>query len=267
MNRLADARAKLDWAKKHLDELARELNAWKQANGDKPPFTIKPKADPSNYSIAIVIDKVEDMPPSWGLRVGDILFNLRAALDYAAWQIVQVGLDPNPKNPGRVQFPIAFSNDLHWKSQVNDRLPGARQVHVDVVQRYQPYQARKCGEDPQDEPFGVLAELSRDDKHKRVTLLYTRHTRYRIRIRHLEGYVRRRVDTPPIGVLILAKPGTELGRIRGYPLVGNPTQVKVIVEIEGSSVIGFENGIGITGGLLRIGKTVGAFLTELEPFL
>jgi hypothetical protein len=126
---------------------------------------------------------------------------------------------------------------------------------------------RKIGEDPKDHPFAVLAELSRSDKHRMPIFLYTRHSWYRCRVKRIEGYVLKRVDTPPISSLLLAKPGTELARLRGYPIVGNPTNAEVEVEITGASVIGFENGMGLTGGLLKISKTVEEFLVEIGSLM
>lgn len=269
MSRLTDARTKLDWAKKNLNELASELNAWKEAHGERPPFTTRAEPDMSDYSFSIVIDKVEDMPPSWAHRTGNIVNDLRSSLNYVAWQMFQVGTETNidPKKQERIQFPIVFENDTKWLSVVGDQLRGVLPNHLAVVQKYQPYQLRKIGEDPKDHPFATLAELSRSDKHRTPAFFYSRHSWYKFRILRMEGYVHTRLDTPPIGTLLLAKPGTELVRVRGYPLVGSPTQAKVIVEIMGASVIGFESGVGLTSGLLEISKTVEKFLVEVEPLM
>lgn len=269
MSGLTDAQSKLDWAKANLEKLAGELSAWKETHGESPPFTTRAEPDTSDYSIAIVIDEIANMPETWAHLTGNIVNDVRSALNYVAWQMYQLGTKPKlkPKGEERVQFPISPDNDARWSFVVKDRLPDVRADHLAIVQKYQPYQVRKTGGNPKNHPFMILAELSRSDKHRTPTFFYSRQSWYKCRIVKLEGYVLNRIDTPPIGTLLVAKPGTELVRIRGFPLVGSPTQTEVIVELMGAAVIGFENGIGLTEGLLAIIKMAGLFLKEISPLM
>jgi hypothetical protein len=76
--------------------------------------SIKAALDPDLYCIRVEYDpetakhvyRVHDLPtpdPIWSVRVGEILFNLRSALDHLAWQLVLLdGGDPGEET----QFPI-----------------------------------------------------------------------------------------------------------------------------------------------------------------
>lgn len=263
MNVLRDWQRKTSRGKRHAKILKEEINSWKETQGEKPPFGFRLDYDAPNHAFVVRIGKVEPMPEPWGLMIGDALFNFRAALDYLAWHLVKIGSKPNPKEPERIYFPIVL-DDTTWNPIVNDLIPGIRNEHRAVIETYQPYQLRKTGQDPADHPLALLAALSRKDKHRTITLLYARQREYRIRILTAKGFVIQRLDVPPANTMFLVELDAELGRIIVHPTA---PQGEVKVEIEGASVVTFENGVGVTGALDYIGKVSELLFADIEPLL
>ena len=73
----------------------------------------------------------------WSVRLGEILYNLRSALDHLVWQLVLA----NRQVPGRHNaFPI-FQNDEIWNKQAKGQwaLSGVSQSAVTMIRRLQPY--------------------------------------------------------------------------------------------------------------------------------
>ena len=76
-------------------------------------------------------------PIEWSIRLGEILYNLRSALDHLVWQLVLA----NGQTPGRHNaFPIVKTEEA-WKKQAKGQwaLSGASQGAVDMIRCLQPY--------------------------------------------------------------------------------------------------------------------------------
>ena len=77
------------------------------------------------------------VPIDWSVRLGEILYNLRSALDQLVWQLVLA----NGQVPGRHNaFPIVMS-DKDWEEQARGRwvLSGVSESAVNMIRRLQPY--------------------------------------------------------------------------------------------------------------------------------
>lgn len=107
------------------------------------------------------IGKAPHFPPEVGPMVGDVVHNLRSALDHLTWELVKRGTQPRPKDPKGVQFPFATSW-ASFKAQLERRLPGvADRPHRALVRRYQPYRR-----DPRGRGMHALRYLNDTDKHR-----------------------------------------------------------------------------------------------------
>lgn len=125
------------------------------------------------------------MPPPprrLSLIAGDALHNLRCALDYAAWQMVDAGTEPKPiSDRVQIAYPViwkwgASKGDTPRKRFVGmarDRLPGVDPKFLAIVERYQPYNHPKRAvtdtEIPAD-PLAVIARYANQDKHRQLHL-------------------------------------------------------------------------------------------------
>ena len=105
------------------------------------------------------VTEFEGLPARWSLVAGDALYNFRAALEYLAWHLVRAGMEPQPKNPRAVQFPIFTDKEVFDKS-IKTRLPGVKPAHLEIVEKYQPYIG---GQKTSPHPLSVLVELSNTD--------------------------------------------------------------------------------------------------------
>lgn len=106
--------------------------------------------------------QVKELPPTmWGVRIGEIIHNLRSALDHIVWELVvlKTGAPPRTKQN---QFPV-----FDTESGFNDRGVGKFLVHVgtdaiDLIRSEQPF---STGEKALS-PLWHLKELSDVDKHR-----------------------------------------------------------------------------------------------------
>jgi hypothetical protein len=91
---------KLKRAKAHLADL-------KQAIGkrlDPNLYRFELQRDPQSGKHVLSAHDVPAVDPEWSLEIGEILFNLRSALDHLAWQLVL--LDGREEPGEHTQFPI-----------------------------------------------------------------------------------------------------------------------------------------------------------------
>ena len=95
----------------------------------------------------------------FSLVYGDLLSNLRGALDYLAWQLVLVaGNQPTH----RTSFPCARTQG-GWQSTVGDRLSGIDQQWIDEIEKLQPYHQTQH---PERQLLAVLDHNNNINKHR-----------------------------------------------------------------------------------------------------
>jgi hypothetical protein len=99
------------------------------------------------------------IPPRISILAGDVLKELRSALDYVAWQLA-LGQSATP--PQTTAFPIFASEKLYArdKQRFIGGIDGGAHPIFDAVQ---PYHA---GDKATEQPLWVLHRLANDDKHK-----------------------------------------------------------------------------------------------------
>lgn len=159
-DRLVGVRLKIERAKQHLGELDSEVAKFTATS----PFRIDVNdVDPmTGETLAKVVVKREP-PPILALIVGDLVHNLRTALDYAVWQLV----DSNDGRPGaHTQYPICLTQDDFEKKGAR-RLRGAPQVAIQAVSLGQPFRVAV----PKEHPLWVLGDLDNRDKHRLVHIV------------------------------------------------------------------------------------------------
>lgn len=155
--------AKLDRGEEHLKTLASEIDAF--INRDPQPFGFSiPYLNPET-GWHTVYGIVEDTPPErLGVILGDVLHNIRSALDHLVWQLVLLnGGEPKGGARGNA-FPIALTED-QWKTAQGQHLAGVAEAHREIIEKTQPY---KRGDKASTTYFGWLKFLSDTDKHQVV---------------------------------------------------------------------------------------------------
>ena len=99
------------------------------------------------------------VPIEYSVRLGEIIYNLRSALDQLVWQLVHA----NYKTPGRHnEFPI-FEDESRFNEAVKSKLKGVSQESSDKIKEMQPF----CENDEWD-ALKTLHSLCNTDKHRSV---------------------------------------------------------------------------------------------------
>jgi hypothetical protein len=81
------SRAKVQRAKEHFQDLVAKASNFARLN----PYGVVTYDDPET-GVRVWLARVsQPVPPEWSLLVGDVLHNLRTALDYVAWQLQSSG--------------------------------------------------------------------------------------------------------------------------------------------------------------------------------
>jgi hypothetical protein len=150
--RLALIRVKVDRARKHISDLQAGIRIFM----DSDPYVVGTKPDPQIAdSIKYYILRVRRTPNSILLISGDILFNLRAALDHLAWQLAVA----NGESPTRhTCFPI-FDDVARYKTMDTRKLKGMSHAALDAISATTPYHG---GNDT----LWRLQRLNNIDKHR-----------------------------------------------------------------------------------------------------
>jgi hypothetical protein len=159
---------KIARANEHLSALEAEALRF-PAEHDPCELALESDLDSGWHTLGVT--RVEELPPEWGVIVGDIAHNLHSALDHLVWQLVLA----NGEKPGAwTYFPIiseegdflrraicpsddkrAMLHGLDWRGEA-----------VAMIERLQPYNTPKGVR--RLHPLRILNAVSNADKHRVV---------------------------------------------------------------------------------------------------
>jgi hypothetical protein len=79
---------------------------------EERPYAVFQKYDAETSCVLFTAQLLDELPPDWGVIVGDYVHNVRSALDHLAWQLacLHYGREPTGKNGREVAFPITASH-------------------------------------------------------------------------------------------------------------------------------------------------------------
>jgi hypothetical protein len=176
-----DARIRLDRAKANRERLKDEMAAWRSAHRDAHTVTVE--GNPQGIfkvpegKLRLIARITEQPPQDWGLIVGDILVDLRSALDYAVYAlaIAHTGQNP-PVNARDLEFPIAQTAGWFVSKRAQDKIAGLNKPARDYIEQVQPYQPGYGGPAGQyvNSPLWVLNELVGVNKHRFIHVFWTK---------------------------------------------------------------------------------------------
>jgi hypothetical protein len=130
---LSGALAKIERAKKHVGDLESVVAAFLKSDPYGVGFKKYADASQSGYYIT----RVAAPPTDIALIAGDVLQNLRSALDYFAFQVVAKGVN-GPFKPWEVEYPIADSA-AEYPNLRKGKVKGAQQDAIDAINTTKPY--------------------------------------------------------------------------------------------------------------------------------
>jgi hypothetical protein len=216
--------------------------------------------------------KVREWPdPAWSPIVGDIVYNVRSALDHLAWQLVR----RNRRTPtGTTTFPIfcqdPFNPAAHpsvteyeralkrWNAQTKRMHSG----DIALLKLLQPHQR---GEDADSHPLARLDQLSKWDKHREFHFAAQSLMDYEFSVKTTtRNVLPRPVYFKPKGEML--KDGEPIARFTPLVIGPNPKlnmNFKLFYDIafgEGSPL----EGLGIKETLVEIGHYVSDVIVKFK---
>lgn len=144
--------SKFDWAHVHLAALRAEVARFLES----APYRLETRLN-AEGRCEYVVAKADLPPDSLALIAGDLLFNLRGALDHLAQLLYLIGSNTTT-SARHVSFPIAASEQA-FKDVLPRRTNGMRQDAIDFIVSLRPWEG---GNDD----LWHLNELNNIDKHR-----------------------------------------------------------------------------------------------------
>jgi len=179
--------AKLERAKRHRGELTTFIaNQFPEVAIGSYELASDWLNNPNRCYVGATLDettgqhvlKIENLPSGFTLQefhegvaviLGDIVNNLRSALDQLVHQLALVCKDGNLQSPDRTQFPIADKEATFTAAKgKNGAINELSIEHQNRIQDLQPYLGKQFGawEGPWIHPLAELNKLSNKDKHR-----------------------------------------------------------------------------------------------------
>jgi hypothetical protein len=149
VSRHTDAHARIDRAEEHLAQLKVRLDAHLKSYEDVSVVRV--------VGVRGEFPKIDwkSLPRPDRILIGEVVQNLRAALDYLIYQLADWYSGPDPDR--RTQFPIESDPEVFRGRRRNSYLKGVCDEHVAAIERLQPYGGPNW--------LSRLQEISNEDKH------------------------------------------------------------------------------------------------------
>jgi hypothetical protein len=156
--RIALIGPKIERAKKYIIELEANVRTFLDAN----PYKVSAKRNPQTRQLIYYLSEVTQTPISFPVIVGEVIQNLRSALDHLAYQLYLVGTNSISSPARHIYFPIGGDPTAAAKYETffKGKVKGMRQDTVDAIKAIEPYEGGN-GHD-----FWVLHTLNNIDKHR-----------------------------------------------------------------------------------------------------
>jgi hypothetical protein len=247
---------KLARAQEHLRAINAEIDEFRKVDA----YTITLEANDDRRQIAAKLVVLRNLPPEWGILVGDCVHDLRGVLDHLAFALPRAaGTDSEWEDTS--QFPICDAAS-GFASVKGRYLLGVDQTIVEAVQRLQPYYGRNS---PEGQGLWYLRELSNLDKHRLSPVVWSLPTSGDVEVPHPPtgtAHIVFRTGTPEHGDTIL----------KLYFSDPAPSGMDVTLNLSfGVTIRGIgppgEPQIGVNAVLERIYERVVNAVCVLEPFL
>ena len=153
--------SKINRALDLFEGINNEYAEWKNLT---PYKTITECNDERTTFILGVKFTLEPPVTKWSLIIGEILFNLRCALDHLVYNLAVSDSQINPPhNEKKLMFPVSEKEVDFEKSVKRGLLRGLNQENIDFIKSVQPFNSSI---DTNLHPLAVLSKLNNIDKHR-----------------------------------------------------------------------------------------------------
>jgi hypothetical protein len=141
-------------AKKHIADLNAEFVRFR----DSYPYKVGAKKDAQRGKLIYYVLSVEDVPDTIPPIIGDILQNLRSALDHMAYQLVCSNTGGKPVAPEDIFFPIFWAAPKD-ETVIEGKVKGASAAVAQAIFALKPYKGGNGD-------LWMLHRLNNIDKHR-----------------------------------------------------------------------------------------------------
>lgn len=156
-------RLKMQRAYQQIEALKGEINLFLEKGPYEPTLDIKRIGRTTDFTIRMIVK--EPCEPMWSIVIGEILHDIRSALDHLVYQLVVYATDKAPPDNSRTQFPI-FDEPAKFKVNSLKMLAGVGSQATALIKTLQPF---STGEGTKS-PLWHLNQLSNIDKHRALHL-------------------------------------------------------------------------------------------------
>ncbi|MEI6666085.1 MAG: hypothetical protein WCL53_08030 [Chloroflexota bacterium] len=238
-DRLRAAQAKVNRTHGQFEELASEIAAFCETRPYRMTFV--PDIETGDQIVSVELAPITKAI-EWGVRIGEIVHNLRSALEHVVWQAIEA--NGNIPSPGITGFPLCTSQSEFDSPRTKRMINGVSDEVRTLIYEFQPlHQTQKEG-DPKAHILYVLNELWNIDKHR---LLHVCSTIANVSVDDVRSEGRIRIEN-----LVIREAGRidRKAEIARYRLVEDlPVQGKVQVDAKITYDIALdESGPSITHG-------------------
>ena len=225
MSDLHGTRAKLQRAKDQLEDLCSRFERFVQSK----PYTITQENDLHAGERVIVYRSTERLPLAWSVILGELVYDLRSALDHLVYV---------PSQTTRSEFPIFDDRDRFFERERNGKpsqrsglfkMRGLNEKAQAVIEALQPFNIRKPGKEA---VLYMLSELCNIDKHRTLHLC-------RVQNRKLRWRALRDVSLSSIDMTLPGRLEERTDLMRWKPVVLDD---EVDMEVEIAPEIAFDEG-------------------------
>lgn len=166
---LSSARRKLRWADRHFEVLKSELEMFSQSDCYSIRLDKDVEGSEDEIVYSWILDRLDPPPLHWSLLVGDLIHNLRSALDHAAWALVvaKKGEDFTQRRSRDIEFPIAKEPKYFESRKVLIFLDAPMRAAFKAAQ---PYEVTR--DSPERDPLWGLQHAWSTDKHWALSVIH-----------------------------------------------------------------------------------------------
>ena len=168
---LEQSRAKTQRAKEHFRDLLIKANEFSGLN----PYGVVIDENPETGERVWRARVSRQIPIEWSMITGDVVHNLRAALDFLAWQLVIAnGRTPDSNTYFPIRRPLQASPPpkaiRDYQAKEKRQIESFGETAMAIIERLQPDPRRYSG-DVELHPLWLLHQLDIWDKHKLLNIV------------------------------------------------------------------------------------------------
>jgi hypothetical protein len=168
-DKFAPISVKIGRAKKHFSDLQSEILGWRRSK----PYVIRTKRDPQTRQLIYYVHSAKSLPLEIPAIIGDVLGNLRSALDYIVYQLFEIR---HPTTPPRQRFGFPVCDSAKgYEATVSGIVKNLGQDVADLIGAVKPY--KRLDELFPNGAIWCLHSLNNVSKHR---LLLTVCTQYQM---------------------------------------------------------------------------------------